>query len=442
MKLKSFLLLSMIFAAALPLIRAQEGQWQQGIDPGVVRAMFSQIKADIKNKYYDASFHGMDIDTRFKASDEQIKKATSLNQAFGIIAWTLESLNDSHTIFLPPPRPYHHEYGWKMQMIGDQCYVTSVRPGSDADERGLKPGDLVESINATAPTRDTLSKVQYLFNVLRPQPGLRLVVRAPDGGERTLDIAAKVKPGKRLLDFTGSNDFADFWNEVREYQNAARLWRRRSHEMGEALMIWKLPAFNLNEKGVDEMLGEARQHKALILDLRGNPGGNEDAVVRMVGSLFDHDVQVAEVKTRQKTKPLIAKTRGSRAFMGKLIVLVDSDSASASEILARVVQIEKRGTILGDRTSGSVMEAEIYDHQLGLDRLIFFGTEITHADLIMADGKSLEHRGVEPDELMLPTAADLANQRDPALARAAALAGVTLTPEEAGKLFPVEWRKD
>jgi hypothetical protein len=49
---------------------------------------------------------------------------------------------------------------------------------------------------------------------------------------------------------------------------------------------------------------------------------------------------------------------------------------------------------------------------------------------------------VAPDEVILPTAADLAAGRDPVLARAAALAGLQMDPVKAGQLFPIEWRKD
>jgi C-terminal processing protease CtpA/Prc len=138
-------------------------------------------------------------------------------------------------------------------------------------------------------------------------------------------------------------------------------------------------------------------------------------------------------------KPQLAKTVGDHAFKGKVIVLVDSQSASAAELFARTMQLEQRGVVLGDRTSGSVMEARAYSYQQGVDTVIPYGFSVTEADLIMKDGKSLEHVGVTPDEVIIPTAQDLAIGRDPVLARAVEIAGGKIDSTQAGKLFPFEW---
>jgi carboxyl-terminal processing protease len=148
------------------------------------------------------------------------------------------------------------------------------------------------------------------------------------------------------------------------------------------------------------------------------------------------------LKYRKELKPEIAKTRGSGSvFKGQLVVLIDSESGSAAELFSRIIQLEKRGTVLGDRSSGAVMQSLVYSHQAGLEVVTFYAASITNADWIMTDGKSLEHTGVTPDKLMLPTAADMAAGRDPVLAHAASLAGLKLDAEKAGKLFPIEWKK-
>jgi C-terminal processing protease CtpA/Prc len=85
------------------------------------------------------------------------------------------------------------------------------------------------------------------------------------------------------------------------------------------------------------------------------------------------------------------------------------------------------------------MEATPIIESPGTETRIFYAFSVTDANLIMRDGKSLEKTGVTPDELLLPTGADLAAGRDPVLSHAAELAGVKLDPVEAGKLFPYVW---
>jgi len=148
---------------------------------------------------------------------------------------------------------------------------------------------------------------------------------------------------------------------------------------------------------------------------------------------------VSDRVTRNDSKVLVAKSRRQNAFSGKLVVLVDSKSASASELFARVVQLEKRGIVLGDKTAGAVMESKRFSYKHGFDTVVFYGASITDADLVMTDGKSLERTGVTPDELLLPNAKDLASGRDPVMAHAVELCGSKMTPEAAGVLFPFQW---
>ena len=115
-----------------------------------------------------------------------------------------------------------------------------------------------------------------------------------------------------------------------------------------------MPNFNLLKSGVDEMMKKVGRGGALILDLCGNWGGRIDALQHLVGYFFDHDVKIGEKKGRRESQPVVATTRGDKVYKGKLVVLVDSHSASAAEVFARVVQLEKRGTVIGDRTAGAV----------------------------------------------------------------------------------------
>jgi C-terminal processing protease CtpA/Prc len=399
------------------------------------RAMLSEIKSELKKNYYDPTIRGIDVDARFHQAEEEINQATSLGQITAAIAQALLDLDDSHTFFLPPSQTMRVDYGWQMQMIGQNCYVTAVRPGSDAEAKGLKAGDRIISVNNFPPTRADLWKMKYFYNVLNPHTVMSMVIQSPGGQPHPLDIAAKVRTGKVIIGDTLSD-----WEDLeREYQNNQRLNSHRYIEIGDDLFIWRMPAFDLPKEKVDDMMGKVRKKKALILDLRGNGGGQEDTLLRLIGHFFDHDVKVGDIERRKESRPLVAKSHGNQIFTGQLIVLTDSETGSAAEVFARIVQLEKRGTVIGDRTAGAVMRGKIYSHKVGTDRAIFYAVSITDANLIMSDGKSLEHVGVTPDKLLIPIGMNLAAGRDPVLTYAASLVEVTIDSRKAGALFPFEW---
>lgn len=423
-------------AALLPA--AVVAQEMSSFDRSRALQMLDDVSTDIKKHYYDPHFHGVDWDATVRDAKTKIESSTSMNMAMAHLAQAVASLNDSHTFFVPPSRPYKHDYGFQAKMIGDKCFITRVRPGSDAEAKGLKPGDQVLSFEGYPPDRENYWKIEYRYNDLRPQMALHLGLRDPQGKEREVDVSAKFKQTERVKDVTGDA----IWNVVRDMEDQEHLQRERWAEAGDDAWVLKFPVFAFDQGHVDGMMSKARKRSALILDLRGNPGGAVETLKYLVADMFDDEVKIADRSGRKEMKPEEVKPRGKKAYTGKLVVLIDSKTGSAAELFARVVQLQKRGTALGDRSSGSVMEAKHYSYQLGEETAIFFGASITEADLIMSDGKSLEHVGVTPDELILPTADDIASGRDPVLARAAALVGAKLTPEDAGKLFPYEWPRE
>jgi C-terminal processing protease CtpA/Prc len=238
---------------------------------------------------------------------------------------------------------------------------------------------------------------------------------------------------------TGANSDFNVWDQVREEENEADEGSARFSSVGD-VGILKLPSFTFDISACDKMMGWVHKDNALVIDLRGNPGGYTKTLEYLISGTFDKEVKIGDRIGRSEHKAMTAKPHG-HPFPGKLVVLVDSKSASAAELYARVVQLEKRGTVMGDRSSGSVMEAKRYSYSDGTDTVVYFGASITDADIVMTDGKSLEHTGVTPDEVMVPTAADVANGRDPVLAHAVESLGGKLTPEAAGKMFPYEWPK-
>jgi C-terminal processing protease CtpA/Prc len=123
------------------------GQTLSKNDREAGRIMLHNIKDSIKKNYYDSSFHGVNLDETFKTADEKINQATSNGQLFGIIAQAVRSLNDSHTNFIPPPHSMRVNYDWQVQIIGDHCYITAVKPGTDAEAKGLKPGDILHVVD-------------------------------------------------------------------------------------------------------------------------------------------------------------------------------------------------------------------------------------------------------------------------------------------------------
>ena len=429
-KLLPCFLIAFIFLGAVDLF----AQKMDSIAKQQAMSMLKNVKNAIKKEYYDPSFGGMDVDARFAAAEEKLKTTETLSQAFAVIAQAVMDLNDSHTRFYPPARTIITEYGWRMKVVGDKAYITGVKEKSDADLKGLKIGDEVISMNGFRPTRSEMWKMIYYYQVLSPQMRIVLDVKSPGGEPRRVEVDSKITKLKTVVNLTDSIDLNE---AIRE---GSKLATSESHYFKDfgSVLVWKMPSFVFDPGQVGPIMSKAKGKQAIILDMRGNGGGYVVTLEKLAGYFFDKDTKIADLKGRKKMDPQMAKTQGGDVFKGKVIVLVDANSASAAEIFPRLMQIEKRGVVLGDVTAGAVMQSRGESFDAGSSTVISYGMNLTRADVIMTDGKSLEHVGVTPDELILPTGADLANFRDPVLARALALAGLNIGADEAGKIFPIE----
>lgn len=389
--------------------------------------MLDGIKGALKTHYYDKNYRGIDIDKRFKEAKDKIKLLETNAQIFRAIAGLLLEFNDSHTRFYPPNRSNRVEYGFSMQMIGSNAMVVDVKKGSDAEKKGMKAGDTILRIGQYNVTRDTLWVLNYFVYQLEPQPVLPITILNPDNTERTIAVEATFK-------------------SLEERKKEAEKLRKEKKEnpykcakLSPDTVACKLRTFSVEKKFIDQMMKEAVTGAKLILDLRGNRGGYVKIEEYLTGHFFEKEVKIADMIWRKKTEARVSKPVKDRQYKGELVVLIDSDSASASEVFARVIQIEKRGTIVGDVSAGAVMTS--YGLSLvnsrGLDSfqtLSFYGLNVTVADLIMSDGKRLESVGVIPDLLVGPTGHAIALRNDPVLAYAAEMLGTKITPEEAGRL--------
>lgn len=433
-KIKRVFLIVLFFLLAGIPARAQIT-----IDEGVSRSkpsrnrdrgleMLDGLKDALERYYYDKNYRGIDIDKKFKEAREKIKTLETNAEIFRLIAGLLLEFNDSHTRFFPPDRSDRVEYGFSLQMIGDRCVIIDVTKGSNAEKQGVKAGDLVVRIGQYPVNRDSLWVINYFLYQLEPMPQLPIVIRKSDNSESSLLIEASFKTLEERR------------KEVERTRNEKRENPYKCVKISSELTACKLRTFSVERKFIDQMMTEVVGSSKLILDLRGNRGGYLKTEEYLTGHFFDRNVKVADMVRRHKTETRIAKPVGnSRAFAGELIVLIDSDSASASEVFSRVIQIEKRGKVVGDTSAGAVMTS--YNIPMAIRRVYAtfltispYGMNVTVGDMIMSDGNRLENVGVQPDMPVGPSSAALAARNDPVLAYATELFGVRLTAEDAGKL--------
>lgn len=210
--------------------------------------------------------------------------------------------------------------------------VTAVREGAPADRGGVLPGDVIERVDGESVTgRD----IDQTVGMLRGEPGTKVALDLRrDGAALALTVeralvpsdtvpAVRIIPGDVAVGYVRVEQFAD----------------TTAHDVGDALA-------SLRNDGA----------RAVILDLRQNLGGVVHGAVDVASLLLPEGTVVCVVRRREGGE--IQRTKRFEAFEPTdlpLVLLVDEQTASASEILSGALQDHGRAVLVGERTWGKFL---------------------------------------------------------------------------------------
>jgi sarcosine oxidase subunit alpha len=402
------------------------------------RAILDAAWTTVRDKHYDKTLGGLDWKA-VRAKYEPLAIAAPSEAAFyRLLNQMIGELGQSHMMITGPgaedevaadetakpgdtpsdatsseglPGGPVGDPGLTVRIIEGRPTVTRVRPGSSAEKLGLVPGLIVTQIAGrplSAPHNSTraLRPVEERFE-LRRAAALRLA--GPAGTRVTVSyLDERDRPAKAVLTRDPPRGapvqigfLPPLYPEVRAY------------EIGDVGVL----AFNIFF--LDPVLGEIKkavarfqEHhvRAIVLDLRGNPGG-QGAMSIPVASLFvSRPVKLGTLTFRTMSQTFDARPElGAKPFLGPLAILTDEGTASTSEMFAAGLQEAKRAVVVGDSTLGAVLPSVVQELPGGAVM------QYVVADFKTPKGVLLEGRGVQPDRRVVETRVGLRSGRDPVL---------------------------
>jgi len=252
----------------------------------------------------------------------------------------LEKL-DPHTGYLPPQdaelakselQAGFDGIGVEFNIFNDSLFVVSPLVGGPSESIGILTGDIILKADSTNLTGKKLNSNLVFSNLRGPRNSMVKLLIKRKGFSKPLIFNVK-----RDKIPTFSIDAAYLMPDNKTgYIKVNRFAETTFDEFKSHLV-------NLKSKGMTQM----------VLDLRGNPGGYMDRATDMVDELVDGNGVIVYTKGKDKSNNYEVKASKDGIFeKGKIVVLVDEGSASASEIVSGALQDYDRATIVGRRTFG------------------------------------------------------------------------------------------
>jgi len=309
------------------------------------------------------------------------------------------ALGDRYTRFMDPDeyKEMNEETRGDFEGIGAQLgeknggiYIQKTYDDTPAQRANLKSQDVILKVD------DKLVQGMEIQDVVK-------LIRGPRGTKVRLTIKRSDTP-------------APFDVELTRDTVAFRIVEFRMEDTANKIGYIALRQFN--DKS-DEMIYEALSDldsqgaRALILDLRNNPGGVLDSAVS-IGSRFIRDGDVVVIQNKGGRRSAIPVDPSKHSFAARpLVVLVDRGTASASEIVAGAIQDHKAGTLIGNESFGKGFVQQI----MPLEGRCAIA--ITTAKYLTPNGHEVTlSQKIKPDIVVEPTDEDLKNENDVQLKRA------------------------
>lgn len=252
--------------------------------------------------------------------------------------------------------------------------IVSVIPGGPADQGGIHTGDRIVEVDGQS-TRDI--STDKAADLLKGIEGsfVDLVLIDSQGDAKRLRLArTRVDvPSVESIQIVDA-DYGIGYFRLASFQKTT------NRDVDAAL-------WNLHQQGM----------RSLIIDVRGNPGGLLTAAVE-VADKFVSQGDIVSTRGRSSGEDFDYKAHAVGTWRVPLIVLIDGDSASASEIFAGAIHDHRRGTLVGTRSYGKGSVQGIFPLSVANA-----GVRLTTAKFYSPSGQAISHRGVEPDVEVKPS---------------------------------------
>jgi carboxyl-terminal processing protease len=304
---------------------------------------------------------------------------------YGAISGLASSL-DSYSQFLKPEdyKELLVETEGKFGGLGIEITIkdgllTIVSPLEDtpAFRAGLEPGDVIVKIDGEITKGITLSEA---VKKLRGTPGTKVT------------ITVLREKDKRLQDVTITRDII----KIKDI--------RRAQILTEGIGYIKLAEFRENTaKDLDQALKKLMEEnmKALILDLRNNPGGLLTSAVAVASRFLEGGKVIVSTKSREETTLTYKSSPRTPKYLDiPMVVLINKGSASGSEIVAAALRENRRAILLGEESFGKASVQSVIPLSDGS------ALRVTTAKYYTPRGASIHQNGVKPDIIITKKVSD------------------------------------